>query len=265
MKVFETVSELKIWRRSLSENATVGFVPTMGALHDGHRSLMDRARAENDFSVLSIFVNPTQFNQASDLEKYPRTLSADLEIANSALVDAVFIPKDSKELYPDGFRYRVGEMDYSRVLCGEHRPGHFEGVLTVVLKLFEITRPTRAYFGEKDYQQLSLIEGMVKAFFIETEIVHCLTVRESDGLAMSSRNARLSEEDRKVAPRLHAVMTEIENLTDARKALEAEGFRLDYLEDRVTATGERRRFVAAFLDEVRLIDNVALLGKEKST
>lgn len=260
MKVFETVAEFIDWRRSLSPATRVGFVPTMGALHAGHRSLLDRARLESDLVVLSVFVNPTQFNQSSDLEKYPRTVSADLEVARAAGVDAVFLPRDQAELYPEGYRYRVGETEFSKVLCGVHRPGHFDGVLTVVLKLFGIVRPTLAYFGEKDYQQLSLIEGMVRAFFLETTIVRCATIREKDGLAMSSRNTRLSSEDRKIAPKLHSVMEEVSDLAEARCALEAEGFRLDYLEDRVAPTGERRRFAAAFLDDVRLIDNIPAPG-----
>jgi len=256
VKILETVTDFINWRRGVPAGATIGFVPTMGALHAGHGSLLERARSENELVVLSIFVNPTQFNQASDLAKYPRTVEADLDIARQAGVSAVFIPRDASELYPEGYRYRLTETDFSKVLCGEHRPGHFDGVLTIVLKLFGLVRANRAYFGEKDYQQLTLIEGMARAFFLETEVVACPTVREEDGLAMSSRNTRLTEAERKIAPRLHAAMVSISDIAQARRELETQGFRVDYLEDRTVPTGEIRRFAAAFLDEVRLIDNV---------
>jgi pantoate--beta-alanine ligase len=264
MQVFETVAGFMAWRKSLVGGATLGFVPTMGALHAGHASLLERARAENAFVVLSIFVNPTQFNQASDLENYPRSLESDLATAREAGVDAVLLPKNPGELYPDGYRYRVSENEFSKELCGAHRPGHFDGALTVVLKLFGLARATRAYFGEKDYQQLSLIREMAGAFFLDTEVVGCPTVRESDGLAMSSRNARLRESDRKIASKLHTAMSEIADLAAARRAVEAEGFRIDYLEDRALPSGETRRFAAAFLGDVRLIDNVSLSGDRTS-
>jgi pantoate--beta-alanine ligase len=234
----------------------------MGALHAGHASLLARARAENDLVALSIFVNPTQFNQASDLEKYPRTVEADLETARAAGVDAVLMPKDPGELYPEGYRYRVIENEFSKDLCGAHRPGHFDGVLTVVMKLLGIVRASRAYFGEKDYQQLRLIRGMAEAFFLSTEVVACPTVREADGLAMSSRNLRLTAEERKLAPKLHATMTEVADLETARNRLADLGFRVDYLEDRPVGGGEIRRFAAAFLGEIRLIDNVPFPGSK---
>ncbi len=264
MRAFDTISEFQNWRRGISRAnpaVRVGFVPTMGALHDGHRSLLERARSENDVVVLSIFVNPTQFNQASDLAKYPRTLGQDLALARAAGVDVVLIPRDAAELYPDDYRYEVREKEFSRELCGAHRPGHFEGVLTVVLKLLQLARAHRAYFGEKDYQQFGLIAGMARAFFLETEIIGCPTVREEDGLAMSSRNLRLSESERAKAPALFDAMTKFRDVGAAREALEKEGFRVDYLEDRKTPTGETRRFAAAFLGDVRLIDNVPVAGE----
>lgn len=260
LKVFETVREFSAWRKALPAGIRVGFVPTMGALHAGHASLLARARAENDVVVLSVFVNPTQFNQASDLEKYPRTLESDLALARSGGVDAILLPRDAAELYPDGYRYRMGENAFSKELCGAHRPGHFDGVLTVVLKLFGIVRAARAYFGEKDYQQLSLIQGMARAFFLETEVVACPTVREADGLAMSSRNLRLSPAERRVAPKLHAAMVGSADAARARESLEADGFRVDYIEDRALPNGETRRFAAAFLGDVRLIDNERVAG-----
>ncbi len=262
MKVFDTAQAFREWRTGLIAKGTrgpsVGFVPTMGALHAGHQSLLERARRENDVVVLSIFVNPTQFNQASDLERYPRTLSADLALAREAGVEAVFVPREPTELYPDDYAYEIREKKFSRELCGTHRPGHFEGVLTVVMKLLHLARCDRAYFGEKDYQQLDLIQGMARAFFLDVEIVACPTLREKDGLAMSSRNVRLSAEERERAPKLFQAMTTISEAEEARAALEKEGFRVDYLEDRPTTGGKTRRFAAAFLGEVRLIDNVAL-------
>jgi pantoate--beta-alanine ligase len=258
LKVFRTVEELRSWRQSLPEGKSVGFVPTMGALHPGHESLLKRARLENEFVVLSIFVNPTQFNQDTDLENYPRAELADLEVARGAGADAVFLPESAAEIYPEGYRYQVAEVEFSKVLEGLHRPGHFEGMLTVVLKLFGLVRPTRAYFGEKDFQQLELIRGMVRAFFLDLEVVGCPTIREEDGLAMSSRNQLLTLEERKVAPKLYEAMTDVADVSEARALLEQNGFRLDYLEDFVVHDGETRRFVAAYLGGTRLIDNISL-------
>lgn len=251
MRVFETVTAFLEWRRSQSAQRTLGFVPTMGALHDGHQSLLERAARENDLVVLSVFVNPTQFNQASDFENYPKTREQDLERARQAGVDALFAPKDRSELYPDRYRYRVTEKEFSEELCGAHRPGHFEGVLTVVLKLFQIVKADRAYFGEKDGQQLELVRGLTEAFFLDTEIVACPTVREADGLAMSSRNLRLSSEERKRAPKLFETLRAKNALPEARATLEGLGFKVEYLEDRGA-----RRYVAAWLGDVRLIDNL---------
>lgn len=229
----------------------VGFVPTMGALHVGHRALLERARAENDRVVLSIFVNPTQFNDPSDLAKYPRTLEADLALAGG-LVDAVLAPAPA-EMYPAGYHYRVTEDERSRELEGAHRPGHFDGVLTVVLKLLQLVQPHRAYFGEKDWQQLQLVAGMVRELFLPVEIVPCPTVREPDGLALSSRNRRLSPAGRALAPTLARVLRTAENCAAAAAALHAAGFTVDYVEER-----DGVRLGAVHLEGVRLIDNVRL-------
>ncbi|MGA0840714.1 MAG: pantoate--beta-alanine ligase, partial [Pseudomonadales bacterium] len=158
MKCFEHLDHWRATRAGL-EATRVGFVPTMGALHAGHASLLSRSVAECDYTVLSIYVNPTQFNDPSDLDRYPRTLSEDLALAESLGVDAVLLP-DYASLYPDGYRYRLDETGFSRTLCGAHRPGHFVGVLTVVMKLLNLVRPWRAYFGEKDYQQYVLIRDL---------------------------------------------------------------------------------------------------------
>lgn len=249
--IAEIQAEIKQWRKSL-DNPSVGFVPTMGALHAGHAELLRRARAENDFAVLSIFVNPTQFNDPKDLEKYPRTLEADSQWAAEKGIDIVWTP-DAPAMYPDNYRYKLTENELSLNLCGAHRPGHFDGVLSVVMKLFNVVSPTRAYFGEKDFQQMSLIQGMVKAFFMPLEIVPVPTVRESDGLAMSSRNTRLTPADRKLAPLIYKVLTTVKDKSTAIKQLEEAGFRVEYLEDQ-----NNRRLLAAWLGEVRLIDNVAI-------
>lgn len=256
MKTFNTVAELRAFRTALG--GSVGFVPTMGALHPGHASLIERSVRENDATIVSIYVNPTQFDNVVDLEKYPQLPEADSEMVHASGGDAIFAPTWA-EMYPDGFAYFVDETGLSQTLCGASRPGHFRGVLTVVMKLLSIVRPDRAYFGEKDYQQYLLIDGMAKAFHLETAIVPCPIVRESDGLAMSSRNLRLDACARAKAPLIHQLISSdlddvavIERLTDA-------GFRVDYV---VTEHG--RRFAAARIgevdNEVRLIDNVAIEG-----
>src|SRR5687768_16637559 len=181
MKVVEGVADLLAHRRSRGAGET-GFVPTLGALHEGHLTLVRRARAENARAWVSIFVNPAQFNDPGDLERYPRTVEQDLALLEGAGCDLVFVPR-ADEIYRDGYRYRVTENELSLALEGASRPGHFDGVLTVVLKLLLLTRPERAYFGEKDFQQLQLVEGLVHAFFLDTRIVRCPSVRETDGLA----------------------------------------------------------------------------------
>jgi pantoate--beta-alanine ligase len=248
----EMIRNLEQWtsvRETLK--GEVGFVPTMGALHEGHASLLKRARAENDVVVLSIYVNPTQFSDPKDLEKYPNTLEADLELARRYGVDYVLVPNYA-QIYPDGFRFKVTENKVSNELCGAHRPGHFDGVLTVVMKLFNLVRPVRAYFGEKDFQQLQLIRDMAAAFFMNLEVVGCPTVREADGLAMSSRNVNLDNLARKQAPLFKQVLSEETSAQAARSRLEKSGFVVDYVEDR-----DGRRFGAVKLGGVRLIDNVA--------
>ena len=230
---------------------SVGFVPTMGALHAGHRSLLERARAENDRVVMSIFVNPSQFNDPGDLKRYPRTLEADLALADG-LADHVLVP-EAKEIYPDDYRYRVTEHSLSARLEGAHRPGHFDGVLTVVLKLLNIVRADRAYFGEKDRQQLELVQGMVRALLLPVEIVPCPTVRDPDGVALSSRNRRLSPGARGHAAQCPRVLRAGPAAATAARALGDAGFGVDYVEDHGGV-----RLGAVRLDEVRLIDNVRL-------
>jgi pantoate--beta-alanine ligase len=253
MKVVETVAELAALRRARGAGTT-GFVPTMGALHEGHLSLLRRARADNARAWASLFVNPAQFDDHADLAAYPRTVADDLALLERAGCELVFLPRE-REIYPDNYRYRVTETDLSRRFCGAGRPGHFDGVLTVVLKLLLLVRPERAYFGEKDFQQLRLVEGMVQAFFLDTEIVPCALVREPDGLAMSSRNRRLPAADRARAPALHRLLAqsvaERQSAGDAAAALAREGFEVEYVSDH-----DGRRLAAVRLGKVRLIDNV---------
>lgn len=252
MRVVESVAEIAELGRE--RPGTTGFVPTMGALHDGHLSLLARARAGNDRAWASIFVNPAQFNEPGDLATYPRPLEEDLAKLRAAGCDLVFLPR-AKDIYPDRYRYRVTENELSRLLCGAGRPGHFDGVLTVVLKLLMLVRPTRAYFGEKDWQQLKLIEGMASAFFLDTEIVPCPLLREPDGLAMSSRNRLLTPPQRLRAPELHRVLADSvakgQSAEEAGSALASAGFDVEYVADH-----DRRRLAAVRLGPVRLIDNV---------
>ena len=204
----ELVAEIAALRKLLAPHRiagkTIGLVPTMGALHAGHRRLMDIARAETDIVVATIFVNPTQFNRAEDLDRYPRTLDQDLDLCREAGVDLVFAPS-AAEMYPDEIcpavpsRTWVDVPALSEHLCGPGRPGHFRGVATVVMKLFQIVQPDRAYFGEKDAQQLAIIRRMVKDLNVPVTIVPVATVREPDGLAMSSRNRHLTPEERQRA------------------------------------------------------------------
>ena len=201
--VFESPSAWRDERRAqIRAGLTLGFVPTMGALHEGHLSLVRRSRAENDRTLVSIFVNPTQFDNPTDLTQYPRTLEDDLTMLRDEGTEFVLVPGEA-ELYRDGFRYRVTEIELSKVMEGACRPGHFDGVLTVVLKLLQIASAERAYFGEKDWQQLAVIRRMAADLSFPVEVVGCPTVREPDGLAMSSRNAYLTPDERAAAPVVH--------------------------------------------------------------
>ncbi len=250
MKILRTVAECRAWRSTVSGD--LGFVPTMGALHTGHRSLVEKSRSENGNTIVSVFVNPTQFNDPEDLRHYPRPVDEDLAKLEAWGTDAVLLPV-VEEIYNDQYNYELSEKNFSKRLCGAHRPGHFNGVLTVVLKLLNIVNPHRAYFGEKDYQQLMLIKGMVEALFLPIEIVPCPIVREADGLALSSRNLLLSPSERERAPLLYRILRESPDCAAARARLEENGFAVDYVEDI-----DGRRFAAATLGKVRLIDNVPL-------
>src|SRR5574344_2532822 len=201
-KIVELQNELFAARKGGKE---IGLVPTMGALHAGHASLVKRAVKENDVTVVSVFVNPTQFNDKNDLKNYPRDLEADCNLLESAGADYVFAPAVD-EVYPDADNRQFSFPPVDTVMEGAHRPGHFNGVCQVVSRLFYIVRPTRAYFGEKDFQQIAVIKAMVKSLEIGVQIVECEIVREKDGLARSSRNTLLSEEERAIAPHIYKAL-----------------------------------------------------------
>ena len=252
------VSDPQKWqslRKTLK--GSIGFVPTMGNLHAGHANLCERAKRENDLAVVSIFVNPTQFNQPSDFEKYQRTFEADCRLLDRAGVDYVFHP-DVKAMYPDDYQVQVSETVISKELEGEFRPGHFTGMMTVVLKLLNIIQPDRAYFGEKDFQQLLLVEKMVNALFLPVKIVRCPTVRAQSGLALSSRNGRLDDAGRAKASEIARFLKQGLSDADTVTKLEQAGFRPEYV-----ATKWGRRLAAAWLDDVRLIDNISVEEQEK--
>lgn len=248
--------EMKSWRKSAQ--GRIGFVPTMGALHDGHADLLKKARAENDLVVLSIFVNPTQFNDPKDLSNYPKTLKGDLSLAEALGVDTVFLP-NFENMYPDHYRYKVMENQASLHFCGKDRPGHFDGVLTVVMKLLNCVDPNRAYFGEKDYQQLQLVKDMATSFFMNCEIVPVPTRRAEDGLALSSRNILLTPEERLRAPEFYRILNTAQTATQAKEQLQGAGFTVDYVDD-----WGSRRLGAIRLGNVRLIDNVAIKAHTES-
>jgi pantoate--beta-alanine ligase len=253
MKKFTQIKDWMRFRAELKrQGQTLGFVPTMGALHAGHLSLVRQSRSENANTLVSIFVNPTQFNNADDLAKYPRTIAQDLALLEEAGCEYVLLPT-YQQLYQDNYRYRISESENSKILCGAHRPGHFDGVLTVVMKLLNVADAENCYMGEKDYQQFMLVREMAETFFLRTNIVPCPTQREADGLAMSSRNTRLSPAAREKAPTIFKVLNAAPDILRARTELENAGFAVEYVEE---IWG--RRFVAANIEGVRLIDNVTL-------
>lgn len=251
MKVFKNLKEWQAYRAEL--NGAVGFVPTMGNLHAGHASLLQRSITENNQTILSIYVNPTQFNNPEDLKNYPRTMTEDLLLAETLGVHAVLLP-NYEDLYADAYRYQIQETVLSLKQEGQYRPGHFTGVLTVVMKLLNIVQATRAYFGEKDYQQLQLIRGMVKAFFMPVEIVGCPIVRDEEGLALSSRNSRLNEEQLSQARAFAKVLSNTVDINVVKAQLEQLGITVDYIED-----SDRRRFAAVYVGNIRLIDNIEII------
>ncbi|MCX6281029.1 MAG: pantoate--beta-alanine ligase [Bacteroidetes bacterium] len=283
MKQITTIKEAKQWLKSYQKKSLkIGFVPTMGALHEGHLRLISQSRAENDITICSIFVNPIQFNNPEDLAKYPRNVAQDARLLKNSGCDMLFSPT-VEEMYP-GDKQENLEMDFGmldKVMEGKFRPGHFKGVVIVVRKLFNIIAPTHAYFGKKDYQQLMVIRRMNELLGHKVKIVACETVREDDGLAMSSRNLRLTIGERQVARRIFEVLCKVrEKGTKTpvwelrewaiKKIQEDSSFRVEYFEiaDRETlmpveSWGHKNQVVAltaVFLGDVRLIDNVELFS-----
>jgi len=280
MYIFNTIKETSDYlSRKKGQGLRIGFVPTMGALHEGHLSLMRRAKKENDLLAVSIFVNPIQFNNMQDLEKYPRDLAKDRALLEQVGCDVLFAP-DADEMYPEPETrvYDFGSLE--QVMEGASRKGHFNGVAVVVYKLFEIIGPDRAYFGEKDFQQLAIIKELVRKYKLPVEIIPCPIVREADGLAMSSRNERLMEDERKIAPKISQILKEAKTKTEELNPAELKTwvteqfekepqFRLDYFEiaddtylqpvenwNKSTGT---MGFAAVFLGNVRLIDNIRFI------
>ena len=285
MITLHTVSDLRAAVKAARlSGKSIGFVPTMGNLHDGHISLVDRAKKECDFVVASIFVNPLQFNDKNDLSRYPRTLAEDQARLTAASCDLLFAP-DVNEMYPIGQdnQSTVSVPGVSAGLCGGSRPGHFDGVATVVTKLFNQVLPDQAFFGEKDFQQVAVIRKMVEDLCQPVEIVTVATARDHDGLALSSRNGYLTTEERALAPGLYLTLTEIgesvqagepvsQVLSDATERLNQRGFRTDYLEIRdartlseyLSDTSELVILGAAFLGKARLIDNIVVTLKRRN-
>jgi len=256
---------------------SIGFVPTMGALHRGHLSLIRKAKEENDICVCSIYVNPTQFNNPNDLEKYPRQLEEDIKLLENINCDILFAP-DNEEMYPeneDEMSFNFGELE--NVMEGKYRPGHFMGVGTIVKKLLDIVKPNRAYFGKKDYQQLLIIRSVCEQYNIDTEIIGCEIIREEDGLAMSSRNKRLSPKQREEAPYIYSVLDyasimgrrmQVTDLKDwvAKKISSNKEMELEYFEvcdandlSIIKEWGYDQKvmgFIVVNMGDIRLIDNI---------
>jgi pantoate--beta-alanine ligase len=250
MKIINSLKDWRKIRKTLCNNA-IGFVATMGNLHEGHESLIARSLKDNDITVLTIFINPTQFNDKKDLENYPKTLEQDKSIAEKLRVDFLFLPQ-AEEIYPDDYKFMITPNTYcSKILEGEHRPNHFTGMLTIVLKLFLIIKPSRAYFGEKDYQQFKLIKDMSEAFLLDLEIICCPTIRNKYGLPFSSRNNLLTSDELSQASLFSKLLLSKLEPKEIKNQLEQKDFQIDYIEEY-----NNRRFGAVKFNNVRLLDNV---------
>ncbi|MBS5597040.1 pantoate--beta-alanine ligase [Peptostreptococcus anaerobius] len=280
MKIIKNIEEIRnITKELRASGKSIGMVPTMGCLHEGHKSLIDKAVANNDIVVVSIFVNPIQFGPGEDYDKYPRDLKADASLCESAGVDYVFAP-EAEQMYPDGYStFVVPSEKMTDIMCGKSRPGHFRGVCTVLTKLFTIVGPTRAYFGEKDIQQLAIVKRMVKDFNLPLEIIGCPIIREEDGLAKSSRNMYLSPKEREAATILRKSLLSAKDMVEGgekspekiyNKVIEVikseELARVDYVElvdfdtfDRIDTLAETNLIaMAVYIGNTRLIDNIVI-------
>jgi pantoate--beta-alanine ligase len=253
MQIYNSITEWCSARRNIPAQYTLGFVPTMGNLHQGHAKLIEACQKENDRTIVSIFVNPKQFNRADDFSLYPRTLEEDLKLLTHLGVEYCLLPEE-ESLYTDDYAFQISEHHLSHLMEGACRPGHFTGVLTIVMKLFNLVRPSSAYFGEKDYQQLELIKGMVNAFFMNIRIKPCPTVREASGLPFSSRNNRLNIAERELAHHFAQTFHQPKSsLEEIQQALQTLGIQIEYLEEHAG-----RRFIAVKIGEIRLLDNVLI-------
>ncbi|MFO7674272.1 MAG: pantoate--beta-alanine ligase [Lutibacter sp.] len=279
MLIFTEIKSLQQEIKSLKNGTTIGFVPTMGALHEGHLSLVEKAKKENDIVVVSIFVNPTQFDNADDLINYPKTIEKDLSLLKAFDCDIVFTPTP-EEIYADNIQsqsFDFGGLEFQ--MEGKFRAGHFNGVGTIVERLFDVVKPHKAYFGEKDYQQIQIIRKMADKKNLPVQIISCPIHREKDGLAMSSRNARLTEAQRAAAPFIYETLKKVKikfgtkNASEVLKWAENEFknhplFNLEYIEiadedtllpvETKNPTKKYRAFIAVFAGKVRLIDNISL-------
>jgi pantoate--beta-alanine ligase len=251
MNIVTTLDDWLAIRKNLA-NRSIGFVHPMGNLHAGHMSLCQRAKHENYITVAAIFVNPAQFNETRDFDLYPRTLDNDIALLTEHNIDYLLL-FDARMLYPDEYHVQVTETETSSVLEGQYRPGHFTGMLTIVLKFLNIVQPTRSYYGEKDYQQLLLIQKMAKALFLPIEIIACPTIRAQDSLALSSRNTRLTPKQRELAAQFPVLLQSVSCKQQVILKLQQLGFKVDYIEDKW-----QRRLGAVWLGDVRLIDNIPL-------
>lgn len=281
MPVFKTQKALQVEiNNSQNQSKKIGFVPTMGALHQGHLSLLEQSLSENEITVLSIFVNPTQFNNADDLKKYPRTLEKDVALVEKLNKNILIFAPSISDIYED--QTISTSFDYDGLehqMEGKHRPGHFDGVGTIVKKLFEIVKPTNAYFGEKDFQQLQIIRKLIVKYKIPVDVIPCKIYREPSGLAMSSRNERLSESARKEAKLIHEILLQAKEKFMRKSAPEVtqfvasefkkhKNFTLEYFDiadEETLLTCKRkiksknyRGFIAIFIENIRLIDNISL-------
>ena len=256
MRVYRTIAEIREALGPL-RSGTLGLVPTMGSLHDGHLALLRAARAENETVVMSLFVNPAQFAETADLARYPRDEARDLELAGDAGVDVVFAPSPD-EMYPPGFQTWVDVTELGSILEGRFRPGHFRGVATIVLKLFTIVRPTRTYFGQKDAQQVEVIRTLIRDLALEVEIRVLPTVRDADGLALSSRNALLSPNERAAALALPRALATKDRDTALARLRATNGLEVDYIE--VAEFAPPVLAGAVRVGATRLIDNIVLEG-----
>lgn len=248
IKIIKTTSEFKNYRKTLGFK-TVGFVPTMGSLHQGHFELIHNSKKNNEITVVSIFVNPTQFNNRNDFDTYPNNLQSDIAALEKLNVDVLFLPTE-EQMYPEGYRFKLTENLDSLDLCGSARPGHFDGVLTVVLKLINLIQPSDMYMGLKDFQQYKLLKDMARDLFLDLKVHGVETVREESGLAMSSRNMNLTAEQKKIAEKYAQIFAQDLELSVIKSELEKLDLRIDYLVEK-----QGRKFVAVFIGDVRLIDN----------